>query len=291
MRNKLISLCMALMLLAVLPLTVFAGEFDPNEKGSISVSLVSRNGNASMEGAELSIFHIATVDCTDDGTLLYNYTVEYADFGIALDDADLVDKLDAYISKRSFDCKKIVTDSEGKAVCKNLPLGLYFVKQTRNVEGFAPCTPFLVTVPIKTENGFKYNVDASPKMDVTRLVNITIEKKWNVDESTPIAEEVTVQLLRNQKVVKTAVLNEGNDWQVTYTDMPESDSYSIIEVNVPRGFTATYSRNAYHFIVTNTSTLAQTGQVVWPIPVFALAGLLLLMLGFVILRKPGKKNA
>ena len=37
--------------------------------------------------------------------------------------------------------------------------------------------------------------------------------------------------------------------------------------------------------------LAQTGQLVWPIPVFALAGIFFLMAGFVILRKPGKQNA
>ncbi|MBQ5675169.1 MAG: hypothetical protein IIV45_08850, partial [Lachnospiraceae bacterium] len=31
-------------------------------------------------------------------------------------------------------------------MCAELPLGLYFIKQTGAVEGFAPCTPFLVTV-------------------------------------------------------------------------------------------------------------------------------------------------
>ena len=66
---------------------------------------------------------------------------------------------------------------------------------------------------------------------------------------------------------------------------------SIKEINVPKGFTATYSKNGYTFIVTNTPALAQTGQMIWPIPVFALAGMFFMLLGFMILRKPGKYNA
>lgn len=291
MRNKLLSLCMVMLLLAVLPLTAFAHEFDPGEKGSISVSLVSRNGNATMVGAELSIFHIASVECSNDGNLLYNFTDEFENSGFQLDDVDLVDQLDSYVTEHSIDCRKIVTDSRGYAVCENLPLGLYFVKQTGAVEGYANCTSFLVAVPVETDDGYAYNVDASPKVDVNRMVSITIEKRWNVDKATQISDEVTVQLLRNQKVIKTVTLNDGNDWKVIYVDMPESDAYSIKEINVPKGFVATYSENGYHFVVTNTSSLIQTGQIVWPIPVFALVGMAFLMLGFVILRKPGKKNA
>ena len=65
---------------------------------------------------------------------------------------------------------------------------------------------------------------------------------------------MTVQLLRGGKVVQTAVLNESNNWQITYTNMPESDAYSIKEVNIPKGFTATYKQEDYIFTVTNTST-------------------------------------
>ena len=140
-------------------------------------------------------------------------------------------------------------------------------------------------------DSYVYAVDASPKTEVAKLTSITIKKVWNTDASTKAADSITVQLLRHEKVVETATLSETNNWQVTYTDMPESDGYRIIEVNVPQGFTATYGRNGYSFTVTNTPSLAQTGQVIWPIPVFTLAGMIFLMMGFVILRKPGKKNA
>ena len=291
MRNKWLSLCLVVLLLAAFPLTAAAQEFDPNQQGAISVSLVSKTGETPMAGAELSVFHVAAVNHGSDGTLRYTYTEAFANCDIPLDDPELTVKLDEFVGEHSVDCQKIVTDSQGKAACKDLPLGLYLVKQTGEAEGFAPCTPFLVTVPLETEKGFVYHVDASPKTEVARLVDITIRKVWNTGKSIPTADQVTVQLLRNNTVLDTAILNDANNWQVVYTDMPESDAYRIQEVNVPKGFTATYSRNGYTFTVTNTSSLAQTGQLVWPIPVFSMAGIAFLMLGFVILRKPGKENA
>ena len=291
MRNKMISFCLVLIVLAALPLTASAQEFDPGQRGTITVSLVSKSGDTPMEGAELSLFHIASVANSAEGEMLYRYTEDFADCGISLEDLGLVTKLDRYVAANSVEALKTVTDSQGTAVWTDLPLGLYFVKQTGKAEGFALCTSFLVTVPLKTEDGFVYHVDATPKTDVTELIDITVQKVWNTDESKPGTDYVTVQLLRHDMIVNTATLSDHNDWQVTYTDMPESDGYRIVEVNVPQGFTATYSRSGYLFTVTNTPVLAQTGQLIWPIPVFAMAGMIFLIIGFIILRKPGKAHA
>jgi hypothetical protein len=114
---------------------------------------------------------------------------------------------------------------------------------------------------------------------------------WNTDASTEAADHVTVQLLRNGHVVKTAILNAQNNWQVTYTGMPESDAYSIKEIDVPKGFTATYSKTGYVFTVTNTSALIQTGQLMWPIPVLAVGGMLFMTVGILLLQKKRKTNA
>ena len=172
-----------------------------------------------------------------------------------------------------------------------MPLGLYFVKQINTVNGYAPCTSFLVTVPNSDVNGYTYDVNASPKTDIERLADITIKKVWNTDASTKAADSVTVQLLRDRVIIETAVLSDQNNWQVIYSNMPESDVYSIVEVNVPKGFTATYSKSGYVFTVTNTASLAQTGQLIWPIPVLAMIGLCLIAVGTIALRKTRNKNA
>ena len=117
------------------------------------------------------------------------------------------------------------------------------------------------------------------------MTQITVRKVWNTDETTEVPESVTVQLLQNGTVVKTATLNKENEWQVVFSDMPKSDDYSVQEINIPQGFTVTYEQSGNSFTVTNTAALIQTGQLVWPIPVFAIIGMALLTIGTGILRK------
>lgn len=291
MSRKIITFCITILLLLTCSYTVFAEEFDLGKTGSISVTLIEKKQNEPIVGAELSVYFVATALLDADGNLICDYTEDFKQFDTAIDDTSLATKLDAFVSKHSVPSTKMTTDAEGTALCNELPLGLYFVKQTGTVEGFAPCTPFLVTVPNEKNGEYMYEVNASPKTEVSRLTAITIKKVWNTDESTKATESITVQLLKNGNVIKTATLNAQNNWQVTYNDMPESDAYSIKEVDVPKGFTATYKQNDYVFTVTNTSTLIQTGQLMWPIPVLAVSGMLLIAAGIVLLQKKRKTNA
>lgn len=291
MRRKFLTLCITALLILTSVITVSADEFDPGRTGSISVTLTEQQEKTPIAGAELSVYYIATLGTNTDGAFTYIYTEPFSQCGIPLDDPDLALRLDAYLSGNEVTATRIYTDETGTAVCDDLPLGLYFIRQTNTVEGFAPCTPFLVTVPMESGDGFVYDVNASPKTEVTKLIPITIRKVWNTDDSTEAADSVTVQLLRNGKVVETATLSEANNWKITYTDMPESDAYSIEEVNIPKGFTATYQQNEYVFTVTNTATLIQTGQLIWPIPVLALIGVLLIAAGWILLQKPRAEDA
>ena len=291
MSRKIIIFCLTIFLVLTCSYTVFAEEYNPDLTGSISVTLTDKKQNEAIVGAELSVYYVATVLLDDDGNLMYDYTDDFKQFDTAIDDTELATKLDAFVSQHNVPSTKITTNIDGTALCNGLPLGLYFIKQTGAVEGFAPCTPFLVTVPNEKDGEYLYKVNASPKTEVARLVSITIKKVWNTDKSTEAAESVTVQLLKNGSVVKTAILNAQNNWQITYADMPESDTYSIKEVNIPKGFTATYKQEDYVFTVTNTSTLIHTGQLIWPIPVLAGGGMILIAVGIVLLQKKRKTNA
>ncbi len=289
MTRKITTFCVTILLLLTCYLSAFAEEFDQSKTGSISVTLIEQK--QPIVGAELSVYYVATALLDADRNLIYDYTKEFKQIDTAIDDTSLAAKLDAFVSLHSVPSVKITTDTDGTALCKELPLGLYFVKQTGAVEGFSPCTPFLVTVPNEKNGVYVYDVNASPKTEVERLTSITIKKVWNTDKSTEATQSVTVQLLKSGNVVKTAILDVKNDWQVTYDDMPVSDAYSVKEVDVPKGFTATYKQNGYIFTVTNTSTLIQTGQLMWPIPALAMGGMLLIAVGIVLLQKKRKTNA
>ena len=148
MKNKLISLCLLLVLLAALPLSAMAQELDYDRTGSVSVTLVSPDGAQPMAGAELSVYYVAEVGVNSDGNLSYIIGDAFADEGISLEDLDLLSKLDTFVGTHDISARKIVTDAQGNATCADLPLGLYFVRQTGAAEGFAPCAPFFVTVPM-----------------------------------------------------------------------------------------------------------------------------------------------
>lgn len=291
MRRKIIVLCMTVLLMLSCIVTASAEEFDPGKTGSISVTLTEQYEKTPIVDAELSVYYVATVGINTDGKLNYIYTEAFADTGIAIDDPELAVKLDTYLSEKDVSASTQRTDATGTACYENLPLGLYLIRQTSAVEGFAPCKPFLVTVPFEGADGYTYAVNASPKTETAKLTSITIRKVWNTDASAEATDSVTVQLLHNDKVVQTAILSDANNWQITYTDMPESDAYSILEIDVPKGFTATYKQKAYVFTVTNTSTLIQTGQRIWPIPVLAVGGILFIAVGIALLQKKRKTNA
>ena len=290
MRRKLLSIVLTVFLL-MLPVTAFAESVDLTRRGSVSVTLLDQDGQLPISRAELSLYYVAAAERTDNNSVGYTFTAEFENCGCALYDPALSARLDTFVQGGPAPVQKLLTDGSGAVTFADLPLGLYFVKQTNAVVGYAPCTSFLVTVPNETGDSYVYDVNASPKTEVARVTDITIRKVWNTDASAEAADSVTVQLLRDGVMVESATLSAENDWRVTYRNMPVSDGYSVVEVDVPDGFTATYAKQGNFFTVTNTASLIQTGQLVWPIPVLAIAGLFLLALGAIVLRRSRREDA
>ncbi|MBR4867691.1 MAG: Cna B-type domain-containing protein [Clostridia bacterium] len=288
MSRKIIVLLVTILLLVTCSYSASADTFEQGKLGAITVTLNEKNNP--LVGVELSVYHVATVTMDVEGDLVYDYTKDFEAIKTSIADSSLAVVLDVYLSQHNVPSVKIKTDSTGTAACSDLPLGLYFIKQTSVAGGVASCTPFLVTVPTEMGGEYVYAVNASPKTEVESLTTITIKKVWNTNASTPATDYVTVQLLKNGVVVETAILNAKNNWQVNYPNMPQNDAYSIKEVNVPKGFTATYQQEENVFTVTNSATLIQTGQVIWPIPVLAVSGMLFLVVGFAFLQKKRKTN-
>lgn len=290
MIRKLTAFFMALCFIFTMSINAFAEDFDPGRLGSITLTLFGQDGKTPVSGAELSVYYVATVELNKKGDLSYVFTKEFENCDAALNDPALSVVLEKFVEENAVPVKKAVTDSKGKVTVGNLPLGLYFVKQTDSQKFGFSCMSFLVTVPSKNNGKYIYDVNASPKTETVKLVDITVKKNWNVDETTKVPESVTVELLRDGVKVESVVLSEKNSWKATFYNMPASDSYSIKEVDVPKGFTASYSNRGYEFTVTNSASLIQTGQLIWPVPVLAMAGLILISTGTVVLKKQRNKN-
>lgn len=115
--------------------------------------------------------------------------------------------------------------------------------------------------------------------------DLTVIKVWEDDEEKQRPAEVTIELWNKDGLYDTIVLSETNEWRHTWTDLPEGLEWEAKEINPPEHYTVSYSRNGNIITVKNTSTdetLIQTGQLNWPIPLMAGAGILLFAIGWIL---------
>ncbi len=120
-------------------------------------------------------------------------------------------------------------------------------------------------------------------------VSITAVKKW-VDDGKGRPDSITVQLLENGKPVETVTLNAFNKWTHTWEVLSGESEWTVKEVNVPKGYTASYSTKGTVVTITNTEKLIQTGQLNWPVAVCSVAGIAVLAAGLLLIFKKREDN-
>lgn len=197
--------------------------------------------------------------------------------------------------------------------------GVYLISGTPvNVDGvlYTP-KPALVRIPYVSELGeLVTDVVAEFKYDRRVITEDTVErsviKVWDDDDAPLRPTEITVQLLRNGDIFETVTLTAQTDWQYSWTGLDPGFDWQIAEADVPEGYNVSITLDDTTFIVTNTldepppkvtttapatttsgkatvtttapreTTLPQTGQLWWPVPVIFIAGLLLFLAGIII---------
>lgn len=270
---------------------------DFNHKGSIQITLYEKNDNEKIEGAELTIYKVADAR-EKDHNLVFEYVKELEECPVSLEDLESA-TVSSEIEKcipNDMDGIVKVTDSDGSVKYEDLDLGLYLVKQTNKVEGFSKIDSFLVMIPKVIDNKWVYDVEATPKTDIIRVINIDVKKVWNTSTSNTnhtinIPKSITVELLLNDEVIDTITLSKENDWKYTWVDLEKSDMYTVREKNVPKGYTVTYQKEDNSFIVTNTSSLVQTGQMLWIVLLVGMIGVLFVIISLVYDRVSHEQNS
>lgn len=312
----------AAMLLAVmavlllLPVQAFAaGSIDLNRDCNLTISY--QDNGVSLVGAEFSIYRVADVD--EGGEL--TATEAYSEFNVNIrgknDSAwkTLASTLEGYVLRDSMAAAdKGTTDSQGKLSFptgeKKLLPGLYLILGSRHTQNgrIYDAQPSMVLLPAldKEANEWNYKTEVNPKFEsrpepkdetVTRKV-LKVWKDKGHEKNRP--EKIQVQLLRDGKVFDTVTLKEENNWRHTWKDLDDAYRWTVVE-NKQEGYTVEISREGVTYVVTNTyagkepgkptpgkPTLPQTGQLWWPVPLLAAAGMLLLVLG--LLRRRGASD-
>lgn len=62
-------------------------------------------------------------------------------------------------------------DKDGEIAFTGLELGLYLLVQHKAAKGYETAAPFLVSVPMEEDGVLRYDVDASPKVELEKNRN------------------------------------------------------------------------------------------------------------------------
>lgn len=269
---------------------------DFNSKGSIEITLSEKTDNEKIEGAEILLYKVADAK-SENHNLVFEYIDELKSCNASLNDLETKSKsedIEKCINENINSLKQI-TDVNGTVKYNDLDLGLYLVKQNNIVKGYSKIDSFLVMTPKITDNKWIYDIKSTPKTDIIRVIDINVKKVWNTstsntNDSIKLPRSIEVELLLNDKVIDTVKLSKDNNWSYTWEDLAKSEEYTIKEINVPKGYTPSYQKDNNTFIVTNTSTLVQTGQMLWIVMLLIITGITFIIISIIYDRKTNEQN-
>lgn len=268
-------------------LAISNNSLDFTKKGSTEITLKSNQEQVSVANAEITIYKIA-IATEENHNLKYELVDELQDCDISianLQDETIISKINECNLEKAEKITK-VTNKNGLVLFDNLELGIYLVKQTKKAEDFIEFDSFLAFLPQVIDDAWTYNIKAKPKTDIIRVMNVTVKKVWNTNNSNDtttlkVPEEVTIELYNDRELIDTVFLNKKNNWSYTWNNLAKSDKYYVKEINIPRGYTVNYDKHDTTFIVTNTTTLVNTGQPLWLVSILAALGTIFLLLSVI----------
>ncbi|MBE6037712.1 MAG: Cna B-type domain-containing protein [Anaerofustis stercorihominis] len=266
-----------------------------------SASLAIRfcpEGEAVAEGVTFSLYRIADMDNTGGYTLLEKYAAYDIDTDLdsgSTDRKTLADTLSAYIAADGIGPDEMaVTNYEGIAAFKDLSAGLYLVMGEEFDSGRKIYTPetFIIFLPATDENGiWVYDVSVNVKYESrpgSESIDLKVIKIWDDGEGNNRPESITVELYDGGILLDTVILDSTNDWSYCWEELYGGASYSVIEKNVPEGYTVSVEKDANTFIITNhrpdepaEPELPYTGVLWWPVALLTFAGVVLMLLGYI----------
>ena len=280
--NKFKYLIISIFLFLGLINPVYANNIiDFSNKGSIEITLMDNEDVVGIEGAEITIYKVANA-VESNHNLVFEYVDELAGCGVNLTNLEV-----PTIAQDISECMPTdltgltdTTDVNGVVKFDNIDLGLYLVVQNNRVEGYSIIDSFLVMVPVEKENNWEYDIEALPKTDIYKVIDVTVIKKWNSNGS-KIPNSIEIALYKGEEIIDTVTLSKDNNWTYTWENIEKSESYKVLEVNVPDNYTVTYKQNEYTFTVINTDTLVNTGQIYFPIIILTVMGIVFIVLGLI----------
>lgn len=271
-------------------------EFDRNKKCELEISVRNeKNKDEPVTDAEVTLYRVADVKFVDSKAV-YECNADFSGYARTLEtidsDKDAGRLFDHAVQHRVKGTTQY-TDKNGRTKFSQLKAGVYLVAEIQGKQDYARFKPFLAVLPYDNNGKWEFSVLAMPKIEIDgdddTHTSFKVRKIWN-DDGNNRPDKITVHLLCNNEVFDTVELSADNSWEFTWNELPYGKQWTVKEQDVPSGYTVTYTRTQTGYIISNTRSLAQTGQLRWPIPVLAGSGLVLIIIGVALRRSRDEKK-
>lgn len=297
-----------------------------SKNGSITLNVFDANTEVPIEGASFRLYFFAAA-YEKPGGVGYDYVIPYDDCNMDmgnLQDSHLPVHLTHFALTHDLPFTIKSSDKNGTIVYGDLAPGIYLIVPSGNIPEYFMPSPFVINIPLYDEDNknWIYDINATPKMRIYMssgtedTTYISVKKLW--DSETEHPDSVTVSLLCDYREAEQVVLNESNNWYYRWDNLSKRHSWSVVESSVPDGYTVSYETSSNTVTIINTGDktttdpsepttnpvsttkpvtepttkpdeLIHTGQLNWPVPYLAVAGLLLFSIGWAMLNL-GKKE-
>lgn len=300
--HRLAAVLLVLCLTVCCAMPAFAAATSANialgRTGSLSVTLYDHQNDVPLRGGELTLYKVADVKRTN-GNLYFAYTGDFTGCDVALGDltdSTLAAKLEKYLPVVPTVAAQQDVSEQGEVLFDKLPQGLYLVVQTEASHGYEAINSFLVSIPLKDDSGWIYDVDATPKVGATTQTPPdepdTPDKPDTPDTpdtpdkpDTPDTSD-TPDTPEAPDTPDTPVSPGTPDNPVS----PGNPDNPVSPGNPDNPVSPGNPDNPVSPGRPDAPVLPQTGQLNWPIPVLACSGVLLFAAGWCLNRKDKKEH-
>ena len=258
---------------------------DFTKKGEINITFKELQTNDLLPDIEIKLYQVATISLNNnniDYKLSKGFTNCHNNFDLTSE--NLISNLKTCMIESDTINYLQTTNKDGKVTFDNLELGLYMAVQNNKIEGYSTFSSFLIKIPETIDNKWIYKIEAKPKTDIFKTMELKVQKMW-FNMYYDIPDKITVALMKDEEIIQTAELGNFNDWTYTFKDIPKYDSYIVKELDVPKGFKVVYRDYSNVYLIVNIDYLAQTGQNIILIIIFGFLGLILITLGLILTKR------
>ncbi len=142
------------MLLAVIPASAYP------QSGSLTVVMINKADKQPLVNQAATVIKVA--DCLyTESDITFSLSADFSDTDIDLESSEAAQQLLSKVNEKGISGTTVSSDADGKAYFDSLELGAYVVFSSDDI-----FTPFVVFVPMVTDDGISFDLTAQPKIDI-----------------------------------------------------------------------------------------------------------------------------